>query len=161
MPPRIEALWIKRARRGVMDPVDVATAVAGRGLAGNAGFSRFRQVTLIEREAWEACMRETGGDVPPSARRANVMVSGLPLAGSRGRVLAIGEVRLRVRGETRPCERMDEAVPGLRAVMSRDWRGGVFAEVLDDGALAVGDVVAWAPSAGAESGEAPAPTTDP
>ena len=143
MPPRIEALWIKRARRGVMDPVDSAIAVAGKGLAGNAGFSRFRQVTLIEREAWEACMRETGGNVPPSARRANVMVSGLLLAGTRGRMLAIGDVRLRVRGETRPCERMDEALPGLRAVMEREWRGGVFAQVEVGGELRVGDEARW------------------
>ena len=141
--PRIEALWIKRARRGVMDPVTVATAVAGKGLVGNASLSRYRQVTLIEREVWDELMREVGGDAPPSARRANVMVSGFPLRESRGRVIAIGDVRLRVRGETRPCERMDEAVPGLRTAMERDWRGGVFAEVLEGGALRVGDEVRW------------------
>jgi hypothetical protein len=154
---RLEAIWVKRAHRGVMDPVDRAPIAAGRGLLGNADRSRFRQVTVIEREAWEAMMRETGGDAPPSARRANLMVSGIGLAGSRGRVLRVGRVRLHVRGETRPCERMDEAVPGLRAAMSRAWRGGVFAEVLDDGELAVGDVVAWDPSSGAEGAKAPAP----
>jgi len=38
---------------------------------------------------------------------------------------------------------MDEALPGLRAVMAVQWGGGVFAEVLDDGEIAVGDEVAW------------------
>jgi MOSC domain-containing protein YiiM len=138
---RVEAIWIKRARRGVMDPVARAMAIEGRGLEGNTGLSRFRQVTLIEREAWEAMMQELAAAIDPSARRANIMVSGCSLRETRGRVLAIGQVRLRVMGETKPCERMDEALPGLRDVMQRDWRGGVFAQVLEGGAIAVGDDV--------------------
>jgi len=139
----LEAIWIKRARRGPMDPVSTATLVAGRGLAGNADQERRRQVTLIEREKWEDLMRQMDAAVPPSARRANLMVSGIHLAESRERVLRIGAVRFRVGGETRPCERMDEALPGLREAMKPGWAGGVFAEVLDDGVIAVGDDVEW------------------
>ena len=139
----LEAIWIKRAKRGKMDPAASATLLAGRGLVGNADQGSKRQVTIIEREAWEAMMAELEGDVPPSARRANLMVSGLRLAASRGRVLRVGACRLRVGGETRPCERMDEALPGLRETMKPDWRGGVFCEVLDDGEIRVGDPVGW------------------
>lgn len=126
-----------------MDSVHRAAARAGVGLVGDANRSRFRQVTIIERAAWETMMREVAADAPPSTRRANLMVSGVSLAHTRGKVLRVGTIRLSIGGETRPCERMDEALPGLRAAMRPDWRGGVFAQVLDDGELAVGDRVEW------------------
>jgi hypothetical protein len=71
------------------------------------------------------------------------LVSGVDLVDTRGRILRIGSVRIRVGGETRPCERMEAVRAGLQQAMRSRWGGGAFAEVVDGGEIAVGDMVEW------------------
>ena len=140
---RIEAIWIKRAHRGPMDSVNEALLVEGKGIATSVDRSRIRQVTLIEREAWTRVMTELNGNAGPAARRANLLVSGIALARSRGRILRLGEVRLVIGGELTPCERMDDVMPGLQAAMTPHWGGGVFAQVLTGGTIRIGEAITW------------------
>ncbi len=139
MTGEIVSIWIKRSHRGVMDAVDEAQAVAGCGLAGNADQGGRRQVTIIDEAAWRDAAAEAGAEVDPSKRRANVMVRGIALADSREKLLRLGGCVIRIFGETRPCERMDEAQPGLRQALRAAWRGGVFGEIVEGGTLRIGD----------------------
>ena len=140
---RIERIFIKRAKRGPMDPTERATLVAGRGIRGNSNQGGTRQVTLISAERWAELMRSVRANLDPSARRANFVLSGIDLERSSGRVLRAGECRLLIRGETRPCERMEEALPGLQKAMRDRWAGGAFAQVVTGGDVTVGDEADW------------------
>ena len=143
MTGRLEAIWLKRAKAGPMDPVDRALLENGSGLRGNANRGGRRQVTIISAERWRELMDALAADLDPSARRANLMVSGLDLQDSRGRTLRVGGTLLRINGETRPCEQMEEAHAGLQALMRERWGGGAHADVVQGGVIAVGDDVSW------------------
>jgi MOSC domain-containing protein YiiM len=136
-------IWLKRFKGGPMDPVMFAEAVPGRGLAGNANQGGKRQVTLIDESRWKEACAELGVDVDPSARRANVMLRGIDLEGMRGRTLRIGQMRVRIYNETRPCEQMEDAEPGLRVALQPRWRAGAYGEVVEGGVITVGDVAEW------------------
>jgi MOSC domain-containing protein YiiM len=140
---RLEAIYIKRMKRHPMDPVSEADLIAGQGIVGNANQGGHRQVTIIEKEAWDGMMARLDSDLSPATRRANLLVEGIHLADTHGRTLRIGNCRILINGETKPCERMDEALPGLKDEMDPEWRGGAFGEVLDDGRVSVGDRVEW------------------
>ena len=139
----LERIWIKRAKGGPMDPAATALLEPGRGLRGNANRGGKRQVTLIALERWNEMTAILGVDLDPSVRRANLMVSGIDLRNSRGRTLRIGETRLLINGETRPCEQMEDACAGLREVMRERWGGGAFAEVVEGGEIRTGDAADW------------------
>lgn len=140
---RLERIWLKRARRGPMDPVEAAEVEAGRGIVGNLHYGGRRQVTIVDADAWERRVGTLGATLDPSARRANLLIRGLDLAESRGRTLAIGGCRIRIGGETKPCERMDEALSGLRHALRDGWGGGAWGGVVQGGRIAIGDPVIW------------------
>jgi MOSC domain-containing protein YiiM len=140
---KLQAIWIKKVKGRPMDQAPSAKLVAGLGIVGNADQGGERQVTVIEQEVWEELMKQTGGSQPPSARRANLMVSGIRLGNSRDNILRIGSCRIRIHGETRPCGRMDEVAEGLRGAMQGGWLGGAYGEVIEGGEISVGDSVCW------------------
>lgn len=140
---RLIGLWVKRNHGGVMDAVLTGELVAGRGLRGNATQGGRRQVTLLSLPRWRALTGHLPGPPDPTVRRANLLVDGLDLDDCRGRVIAIGQARIRIFGETRPCHQMDDACPGLQAALSPPWGGGAFGEVIAGGSIALGDEVTW------------------
>lgn len=138
--------------RGEIETLQTVSVSRLGGVAGDfrgalrPGKSARRQVSLIEVESWKAAISDLGllpGTEPPwYARRANLLIEGLRLPRDPGKVIAIGNsLRIEVTRECDPCSRMEEIVPGLKAALMQDWRGGVLGRVLDDGEIAIGDEV--------------------
>jgi len=142
-PGKLTGIYLKRSHGGLMDEKNEATLETAKGLVGNADFGGRRQVTLLSGERWDALMNEVGATLEPRARRANLILSGIDLENTRGQILRIGVCILKINGETRPCELMEEAASGLQAAMRAHWGGGAYAEVVTGGPIAVGDVVTW------------------
>lgn len=142
---KLEAIWRKTAHGEPLTALESVELVGGQGMLNDLHFGDRRQVTVIEKEVWDLLSEQMGRELEPTIRRANLMVSGLPLLDSAGRILQVGSVRIRVRGETQPCQKMDGACYGLREKMALMWRGGVWGDVLDDGEIRTGDAAAWLP----------------
>ena len=143
--PRLLAIAMRHRSRGAMQEMAVAEVTLDGGVADDLrGRSGRRQVTVLSLESWQAACRELGRELPWTTRRANLLVTGVDLAAAGG--LRIGEVELEVTGETEPCERMEEACPGLRAALTPAWRGGVTCRVLQPGTLAPGAPAAATPA---------------
>lgn len=130
----------ERARAPMLEVEEAE--VSDRGVGGDSrALGGTRAVTVLSRESWEAACIELDREVPWTARRANLLVEDASLVDSVGSRLAVGAAILEVTGETTPCERMNEAMEGLRACLVSGWRGGVTCRVVSPGRIRVGDAV--------------------
>jgi 1-deoxyxylulose-5-phosphate synthase len=135
----IVSLWIKPAHGHSMKAVSSAELIEGRGIRGNADQGGWRHVTIIDEAAWKQAEADLGVAIDPSARRANVLVRGLDLRESRGKLLRLGDAVIRLAGETKPCQQMDDAHDGLRAALGPEWRAGAYGQIIEGGTIRPGD----------------------
>ena len=137
---KVLAIFVFPEQRAPATPLSEVEAVAGQGLVGDHPRKPNREVTLLSQQSWQEAAAPFGGRLPPETRRANLLIGG-DLAGTVGRRLQVGGAELLIRGETVPCERMNEARAGLRKMLSVQMRGGVFGLIVKGGLIRVGDRV--------------------
>jgi MOSC domain-containing protein YiiM len=146
----VEAIFIAAKAESQPQPVEAAAAVVGRGLEGDryfAGEGTFfeerkpgQDLTLIEAEAVEALARETGIELGPGGSRRNVVTRDIGLNGLVGRRFAVGDVQCVGRRLCDPCSHLEGLTqPGvLKGLVNR---GGLRADIVAGGRIAVGDGV--------------------
>jgi MOSC domain-containing protein YiiM len=102
-----------------------------------------RQVTILRSEDWDAVCADLGTKLHWTTRRANLLVGGMDLENSTGKLLKIGRFYLEITGELTPCARMDAERMGLTEALTPNWRGGVTCRLLSEGIVSEGDEVSF------------------
>ena len=140
----VVAIVLAPAAEAPLRSVEVAEAIAGRGLRGDryadgagtfsAGGGRGRDLTLVAAEVLEDVGLE------PVESRRNLVVRGVDLDALRGRRFRVGAVECLGQRRCEPCAHLERLTrPGvLRALVHR---GGLRADILRGGELRVGDPV--------------------
>jgi MOSC domain-containing protein YiiM len=140
----VEQIAIASERADLPAPVPSVRARAGHGLEGEYHYSDAAEsgaaLTLIAREALEGLREDTGIDVSHEASRRNVLTSGIDLNALVGVRFKVGEVE---------CEGVELCEPCLTLAKLTEFgvlrglvhRGGLRADIVSDGELAVGDPV--------------------
>ena len=125
-----------------MEPVDVARIEIDGLVGDHRARPGKRAVTIMQAEHVPviAALVADGSLVTPEALRRNLHVAGINVLTLRDRCFCIGEAVLRGTGPCAPCSRMTEAFGpgGYNAVRGH---GGITAEVVEPGRLALGDAV--------------------
>lgn len=152
---KVEAIYLRPARRAPVTSVEHANALVGLGLQGDhkaelaseqPGGSQ-RQVTLIQAEhlpVIAALLRQP--QVDAALLRRNLVISGINLLATRSLfkdqplILRVGSCELEITGPCEPCSRMEELL-GVGGYNAMRGHGGLNARVVLAGEIRPGDAV--------------------
>jgi MOSC domain-containing protein YiiM len=133
----VEGITLVLNKAGDTRAVDAVEATAGRGLEGDYHLN----LTLIASEALDGLRADTGIELSGETSRRNVLTSGIDLNALVGRRFRVGSVEAVGVELAEPCTKLRRlsGEPGvLRGLVHR---GGLRADVVEGGRIAVGDAV--------------------
>jgi MOSC domain-containing protein YiiM len=139
----VAAIAIAGVRGELPEPVERVRVTAGHGLDGDyhAGVEGNVALTLIAEEALEDLLADTGLDVSHADTRRNVLTRGVDLNALVGKRFRVGDVECEGVELCEPCRRLARLVDEFGVLRGLVHRGGLRADVLADGEIAVGDAV--------------------
>ena len=128
--------------------VDEVRAVAGRGLEGDryckpdgeVWEDPGKEITLIGVEAIDAMSTESGIDLEYKDARRNIITRDVPLNDLIDKEFAVGDVRVKGIRLNEPCQHL-AGLTDQKVLKGLVHRGGLRAQILNDGQIRVGDTV--------------------
>lgn len=149
MSAQVVGIYLADKARRLPVAVERARVVAGKGLegdryfAGKGSFSHWRgsgrALTLVEAEALEDV------DLGFAEARRNVVVRGARLNDLVGRRFRVGHVECLGRRLCEPCRHLEKLEKRDGLMRELAGRGGLRADALSDGQIAVGDALVELP----------------
>ena len=140
----VEQIAITSDRDALPAPVPRVRAEAGRGIEGEYHWSEASEagqnLTLIAAEALAGLRADTGIELSHEASRRNVLTRGIDLNELVGRRFHVGGVECVGIELCEPCNHLAKVTERgvLRGLVHR---GGLRADILSGGVIAVGDAV--------------------
>ncbi len=135
----VERIHIAAAESELPQPVD-AVDVTAEGVVGDR-YDKARNLTLIEAEALEGFLEDTGIELSAAASRRQVLTRGIRLNDLVGQRFRVGEVECVGEELCEPCSHLQGMThPGVLRGMVH--RAGLRADIVTGGRIAVGDEVA-------------------
>jgi len=139
----VEGIHIAAHEAAPCEPVEQVSVVAGRGVRGDRKFAEHARgsgedLTLIAAESLEALEREHGIALAPGESRRQLTTRGVDLNALVGRRFTVGSVEAVGVDLCEPCVSLQRATqPGVMRGLAH--RGGIYADVISGGEIAVGD----------------------
>jgi MOSC domain-containing protein YiiM len=142
VPGSVEGIHVAAAESELPRPVD-AVDVTDAGVVGDR-YGEARNLTLIEVEALEGLIADTGIELSAAESRRQVLTRGIRLNDLVGQRFTVGGVECVGEELCEPCAHLQKLTkPGvLRGLVHR---GGLRADIVSGGRIAVGDAVAPLP----------------
>jgi MOSC domain-containing protein YiiM len=147
---KVHSIGIATVESGAIKALDEVTAIPGKGLVGDRYAAKFeadpseygpqKEITLIELEAIEALNREKEIIIQPLNARRNVVTQGVPLNHLVGHEFQVGKVKLKGIKLCNPCAHL-ESLTERGVLAGLIHRGGLRAQIINEGIIRVGDVV--------------------
>jgi MOSC domain-containing protein YiiM len=147
---RVESIHLAASEGEPMRAIDRVRLIAGIGLEGDryaTGRGHFsgspgtgRALTLVEAEVLESLTENLGSPLQPGEARRNVTTRGIALNALVGRRFRVGGVLCEGTRLCEPCNYL-EGLLSKPLLQSLRHRGGLRADVLEDGEIRIGDEV--------------------
>jgi MOSC domain-containing protein YiiM len=147
----VEGIFLAQPKGAVTAAVERARVVAGRGPEGDRHFrapgarpnedGMGRDLTLIEAEALDGLATDAGIELAPGEHLRNVVTRGVRLDDLVGRPFRVGAVRCVGVEPCHPCRRLERLTGRTGVLKGLAGRGGLRADVVRGGEIAVGDPV--------------------
>ena len=144
----VEGIYLAAEHELPTEPVERVRVVPGRGPEGDRYYRSGetnepgvgRDLTLIEAEAIEGLASENGIELDLGEARRNVVTRGIGLNDLVGKPFRVGAVRCVGIEPCDPCRHLERLTkPGVLKGLA--GRGGLRADVVSGGEIAVGDPV--------------------
>ena len=142
---KILEIGITKINNGSIANIDTIDLVEGKGIKGDRYFKDFNdirsQITLIESENIDYYNKKFETNFKYIDFRRNIITKNIKLNDLVGKIINVGEVKLKANDLCRPCKNLQNRLKKNNIIKEFLRRGGLRCEILNSGTINIGDKI--------------------